>query len=190
MFTCWYVISVVSGSGRTKNQMLCVIYRRRAISQNQRINITKIRLDWYFNSVRNLTCLAFLSERALSWSCELNFDLNRAGLGWTVFLGMFVFTISTSISDGVQCVVTSASRPRDVLSDKWHVTSDYCVTMRRRHGDKDLHLPPSPTVKVGVRNLGVRFIRKTASWSAIYLWGYFGFSPGWLLAPLILSVIG
>lgn len=44
-------------------------------------------------------------------------------------------------------------------------------------------------VKVGVANLAERFLKTAASWTTIYLWGYFCLSPGWLLGPLILSVL-
>ena len=44
-------------------------------------------------------------------------------------------------------------------------------------------------VKVGVANLAERFLKTTASWTTIYLWGYFCLSPGWLLGPLIPSVL-
>merc|ERR1712098_1024054 len=28
-----------------------------------------------------------------------------------------------------------------------------------------------------------------ATWACVYMWGYFGFSQGWLLTPLIFSVL-
>lgn len=50
-------------------------------------------------------------------------------------------------------------------------------------------MPQVPSLKVGVRNLAVRFVKKASQWALIYLWGYYALSPGWLLAPLILSVL-
>ena len=53
----------------------------------------------------------------------------------------------------------------------------------------DTFIPQIPAVKVGVGNLAVRFVKKASQWGIIYLWGYYGLSPGWLVAPLILSVL-
>ena len=53
----------------------------------------------------------------------------------------------------------------------------------------DTFVPQVPSLKVGVRNLAVRFVKKASQWALIYLWGYYALSPGWLLAPLILSVL-
>ena len=50
-------------------------------------------------------------------------------------------------------------------------------------------LPNNPSVKVGVGKLLQRFLKKAATWTTIYLWGYFALSPGWLFAPLVLSVL-
>ena len=50
-------------------------------------------------------------------------------------------------------------------------------------------VPNNPSVKVGVGKLVERFLKQAATWTTIYLWGYFALSPGWLFAPLILSVL-
>jgi len=44
-------------------------------------------------------------------------------------------------------------------------------------------------VQVGVWSLGLRLLKTLCSWSCLYLWGYFQCSPGWLLAPLLFSVL-
>ena len=46
-----------------------------------------------------------------------------------------------------------------------------------------------PVTNVGVGNLAIRFLKKASQWAIIYLWGYYAMSPGWLLAPLFLSVL-
>ena len=50
-------------------------------------------------------------------------------------------------------------------------------------------IPQPPSIKVGVGNLATRLLKTAATWGSIYLWGYFAISPGWLLAPLIYSVL-
>ena len=42
---------------------------------------------------------------------------------------------------------------------------------------------------VGVGKLVFKFLRKGLGWLMIYFWGYWGFSPGYLLAPLFYSVL-
>ena len=55
---------------------------------------------------------------------------------------------------------------------------------------KDAVPAPSPQFfSVGVADLAVTFLKRGLGWLGIYLWGYWGFSPGYLLAPLFLSVM-
>ena len=42
---------------------------------------------------------------------------------------------------------------------------------------------------VSIRQLGSKLVKKAVSWSLLYTWGFLGLSPGWLLAPLILTVL-
>jgi len=53
----------------------------------------------------------------------------------------------------------------------------------------DTFIPQPHSLKVGIGSLATRFAKKAATWAGIYLWGYFALSPGWLLAPLFLSVL-
>ena len=46
-----------------------------------------------------------------------------------------------------------------------------------------------PVTNIGVGNLAIRFLKKASQWAIIYIWGYYALSPGWLLAPLFLSVL-
>eukprot|EP00092_Neocalanus_flemingeri_P000407 GFUD01000433.1.p1 GENE.GFUD01000433.1~~GFUD01000433.1.p1 ORF type:complete len:792 (+),score=178.56 GFUD01000433.1:116-2491(+) len=53
----------------------------------------------------------------------------------------------------------------------------------------EVFIPEPPSIKVGIGNLAIRFVKKAATWGIIYLWGYFSISPGWLLGPLVLNVL-
>ena len=59
------------------------------------------------------------------------------------------------------------------------------ATVQSQHQQKQ----KSPSMMIGIEVLILKFFRKALTWSCVYMWGYFGFSPGWLLTPLIFSVI-
>ena len=59
------------------------------------------------------------------------------------------------------------------------------ATVQSQHQQKQ----KSPSMMIGIEVLILKFFRKAVTWSRVYMWGYFGFSPGWLLTPLIFSVI-